>query len=108
MMQMLVLVLVLMPMLMLLMMLMLMLVLVLMLMLVIMHMPMQMLMVWMVVVVAITKPQFRHCQAITKPTLAITKRLPSPLCPLWPLPSHYQAPFGHYQATTKPRWCWCW
>ena len=70
------------------------------LMLVLMHMPMQMLMVWMVVVVAITKPQFRHCQAITKPTLAITKRLPSPLWPLWPLPSHYQAPFGHYQPTT--------
>ena len=68
------------------------------LMLVLMHMPMQMLMVWMVVVVAITKPQFRHCQAITKPTLAITKRLPRPL---WQLPSHYEAPFGHYHATTK-------
>ena len=28
-----------------------------------------------------------------------TKPLPSPL---WPRPSHYQAPVGHYQATTKP------
>ena len=45
--------------------------------------PMHMLMVW-VVVVALTKPPFGNYQTITKPTLAITKRLPSPL---WQLPS---------------------
>ena len=40
-----------------------------------------------------------HYQAITKHSLTITKPLPSTL---WPVPSHYQAPFGHYQDITKP------
>jgi len=37
-------------------------------------------------------------QATTKPPLATTKALPSPL---GPLPSHYQTTFGHDHATTK-------
>ena len=41
----------------------------------------------------------------TKPPLATTKRLPRnyhPPIPPCQLPSHYQAPLGLYQATTKP------
>ena len=43
---------------------------------------------------ATTKPLPRNYQ----PPLATTKPLPSPA---WPLPSHYQAPFGDRQSTTK-------